>query len=262
VVPGDLAPGPKRRRAGEWEEVQNTRCTTPGYSSLPMCVSCSKNKGSVEHCRFRKARLVARSASGAVRSLESFVSGTGLALSRGKLAPTAAEKKAAACVLQYACRPLLELIEEEQALLPVGAKLTIATAQLSAASVDPASEVRAAVEHRAPGERQLCDYCDTTIMCHYAACPQCGYEACLDCASEWRLSGVKPPCVARDCPHSIDGWQYFSRIDPNTLERLRRKGKEWSGRVDGGGGESSLPPAAAAAAPPPGVSAGRARTPI
>ena len=114
--------------------------------------------------------------------------------------PSAAERREANLILALACAPFLRMLKAEQALVPPEvlsdvASMTTATSQLSAGSADPRAEVRAAVEHRAPGERQICDHCSTTILCYYCACPHCGYEACMQCVDEWRSAGCKPACV-------------------------------------------------------------------
>ena len=189
----------RRLRANETMEVQKTRCTTPAYSNLPMCVPCSKNKHS-EHCRFRKARLVARLPSGSARSLGTFCSGSGFSLSRTeKEATDAAQRKDASFILEHACRPLLELLDAEIDLMPADAPVTVATAQLTAASADVTADVKSTVDRsHLEGERQLCDWCGTTIMCLYGACAGCGYEACLQCTSKWASDG-KPRAVHAQC---------------------------------------------------------------
>ena len=183
-----------------------------------MCRSC-KSGVQGEHCRFRKARLVARSADGSARALGTFASGSGFALSTHDCAvrATPAERKAKHQILQHACTTLTTLFEEERSLLPPDADVVVATSQLTVASFNPSAEARAAVEHRglpkgAPGERQLCDWCNTTIMCHYAMCSVCGFEACVRCAAEWREQG-KPEGLYRACCHPVAHWTYFRRID-------------------------------------------------
>ena len=191
----------KRLRANETLEVQKTRCTTPAYSSLPPCVPCSKHRHG-EHCRFRKMRLVARSAAGGVRSLASFRSGAGFSISTFAAADggsSLAERKDAAFVLEHACRPFVEAVDAELLLLPPDAELAVATAQLAAASADPNADYKAALDRsHLEGERQLCDACGTTIMCLYQACVHCGYEACLACTSAYarRASNALLRCCA------------------------------------------------------------------
>ena len=109
-------PPTQQLHKGETKEVQNKRCTVPDYAELPMCRSC-KSGVQGEHCRFRKARLVARSADGTARVLGSFASGSGFALSTHDCADgvTAAERKVKQHILGHVCNALSPLLEEEHA---------------------------------------------------------------------------------------------------------------------------------------------------
>ena len=223
---------PARLHAKEVQEVQNKRCTVSDYEGLPMCRSC-KSGVPGEHCRFRKARLVARAPDGSARPLGTFASGSGFALSTyDGTGATDAERQSKQHILKHVCATLTSLVDEERALLPPNADIVVATSQLTVASFDPSAEARAAIEHRglpkgAPGERQLCDWCNTTIMCHYAECPVCGFEACVHCAAEWREHG-KPDGLHKACCHPVECWTYFRRIDTNALQGLEERARAWS----------------------------------
>ena len=219
--------------AEETVEVQISRCTTPAYSGLPSCLACAKSKGG-EHCRFRKIRLVARSPDGNGRSLGAFASGSGYKLAEreasGDMTKRAlvAEQRAAQHVLAHICRPFLSTLAAEKALVPSGASVTTATSQMIIGSANPAHEVRAAqtLDRRVPGERQLCDWCETTILCFYSACPHCGFEVCAACYDAW-ASGGKPLAAERMCGHAIQSWCHFSRIASPPLAELVDAAEAW-----------------------------------
>ena len=220
---------------GEILKTQDKRCTVPAFESLPPCLACYANKPG-EHCRFRKSRLVALGPAGTVRSLQSFTSGSGFRLvdhDGGLIKPADKrdDKGDARHVLQYACSSFLEALKSEQGMLPEGASLTIATSQLAIGSADPTSETRAACEHtNAPGEKQLCDGCNTTIFCYYATCPNCGFEACMACTDAWRCDGK---AAHVECPHPIESWAYFSRFATKDLADLQQAAAAWCA-ADGG----------------------------
>ena len=194
-----------------------------------MCVPCSKHNHG-EHCRFRKVRLVARLPSGTARSLGTFCSGAGFSLATRAAeegGTSLAERRDATFILERTCQTFVDLLDAELALLPVDAELKVATAQLTAASHDPNADGKSTVDRsHLEGERQLCDWCGTTIMCLYHACAQCGYEACLACTGSWAAHG-KPREVASVCPHALAGWTAFSRVEPGALDALRTRAEAW-----------------------------------
>jgi hypothetical protein len=150
--------------------VQDTRCTTPTFASLERCLACATRRVG-EHCRFRKNRLCAvHRDTGAVRCLGGFAKGSGFRLSRhpavegGGSVISAQEHQDATYVLRHICRPFVDALLEERSLLPDGARIVVAASQMASASADPAKEARVAMEHITPGEKQLCDWCNTTIM--------------------------------------------------------------------------------------------------
>ena len=230
-LPGEKIEAPyrtKRQRADEVIEVQRTRCTTPAYCRLPPCRACAAHN-SREHCRFRKVRQVARAPSGKARSLETFVSGSGFSLAAigARDGSSSTERKDSAYILKHACGLLMEQIDAEVELVPDDVDVKVATAQLSAAAVDPTVDGKSVVDRsHLEGERQLCDWCGTTIMCLYRACAHCGYEACLTCTASWEANG-KPAEVEQACGRDLSGWTYFSRVEPNALDELRARAGQW-----------------------------------
>ena len=211
---------------------QDKRCSAPDFVTLPPCLSCMKNY-SGEHCRFRKNRLVAWSKDGTVRSLESFASGAGFRLAQCDLdgSPSLGAVQRNAChILRHACDPLMSTLLNERRLVPDDATITIATSQLKAGSADPTAETRAAVEHtNAPGEKQICDWCHTTILCYYCTCPHCGFEACAACTDEFKSTGRPgaPQGNHLACPHPVTSWHYFSRYSPKVLNELMQAAEFW-----------------------------------
>ena len=235
---------------------------------LDHCQPCSRHNHG-EHCRFRKARIVARIPTGEARSLETFVSGSGsrCATPDGRR-PSPAEKKDVNFILKHTCGPLVELLDAELALLPRDAKLTVATAR-SRRPPSTRQPTKSVVDRSGlEGERQLCDGCGTTILCLYRVCAHCGCEACLKCTSAWQAAGAKPPHVEKMCQHDLNSWTHFSRLAPHTITGLRASASEgWtayrssragtgnagssSSNNVGSGPPSSSRAAAKAAAPPP-----------
>ena len=63
------------------------------------------------------------------------------------------------------------------------------------------------------GERQLCDWCNTTIGNRYRTCVRCGFETCLQCAALWKAQG-RPPAVERHCAHALGEALVFAKVPP------------------------------------------------
>ena len=71
------------------------------------------------------------------------------------------------------------------------------------------------------GERQICDWCLSTLFFRYRTCRRCGFEVCLHCAEEWRTAG-RPPTVAKLCPHPPADWLAFAKVSTHVMLSLSR----------------------------------------
>ena len=205
---------------GETMEVQRMRCRTPRYAVVQRCRSCSTNRN--EQCRFRYMRRLATRDGVVVRPLGTFEPGSGYRLNMsgtgtggGTAAASAAEH--ARVVLHHLAAPFEEVVADELA-LSAGEEVTVVNAK--ARGAPPRAGFLPEGYSKNGGERQLCDWCSTTLSYRYRSCRRCGFEVCLHCADVWRAQG-RPPAVSKICAHDImRDWLVFSKVSPHLMSAL------------------------------------------
>ncbi len=171
----DAAPMECELREGEALEVQTTRCCTPRYAALQRCRSCRQNRN--EQCRFRFMRHLASRDGEPVRALGTFEHGSGYRLSTAPAGraepPTAADAAHAERVIRHLAAPL-EAIAAEELELTRGEAVVVVNAK--ARGAPPKTSFLPQGYSRDGGERQLCDWCFSTIGNRYRTCARCGFE--------------------------------------------------------------------------------------
>lgn len=228
---------------GETIEVQGKRCAAARYAGFAKCRSCATHKQ--EHCRFRRARRFALAKDGSVaRVLGSFESGSGYVLQAAASelqCPSEQSKSHARYVLAHV-GPIFERLVREE-IMSHGNHVVVATAQAPGASADPDKDPKCAAglsvaSLRAPGERQLCDVCSSTIFHRYSFCARCGFEVCVQCELDWQADGRPTGTEGRGlCQHQLRDWRHFSKIAPKRIAALRRSVAEGLATIPATGGE-------------------------
>ena len=218
---------------GEELEVQAYRCRTPRYDALRRCRSCAMNRS--EQCRFRFMRRLATREGASprearvVRDLGSFEHGSGYRLASAKHAAPAdgesevvataalqAQAGHAAYILSHLAAPFARVVALEaghsggEPVIVVNAKARGAPAKTAFVPKGYSKE---------GGERQVCDWCASTMFARYRTCIICGFEVCLQCAASWRQT-AKPAAVSRLCPHAMAEWHVFTKVSTHMMAAL------------------------------------------
>jgi hypothetical protein len=211
---------------GEELEVQAYRCRTPRYEGLRRCRSCVINRS--EQCRFRFMRRLATRDGRVARDLGTFEHGSGYRLATAKCptasdgAPAAAtaalqaQAAHAAYVLRHLAAPFARVVAQELA-FSSGEAVVVVNAKARGAPAKTAFVPKG--YSKEGGERQVCDWCSSTMFARYRTCVVCGFEVCLQCAAGWRHTG-KPAAVSRLCPHSMCEWHVFSKVSTHMMTAL------------------------------------------
>ena len=223
---------------GEVVEVQHTRCRTPRYAVVEKCRACKQNSN--EQCRFRYMRRRARDGV-VVRSLGTFEHGSGYRLntlgasiaahstataksggsSSRSLQAEAATAEHARYVLSHLHGPFESLVREEIS-LSEGEDIVIVNAK--ARGAPPKSGPVPAGYSKDGGERQICDWCLSTLFFRYRTCRRCGIEVCLHCAAEWRVDG-RPQAVSKICNHPPSDWLVFAKVSTHVMLSLTQSAR-------------------------------------
>ncbi|KAL1495501.1 hypothetical protein AB1Y20_016866 [Prymnesium parvum] len=208
-----------RLRPCEALEVQTTRCRTARYARVPRCRACVQNKN--EQCRFRFMRRLAVRRGEVVRALGTFADGAGYRLNcgpAGSVVRGEGEEERAREVLRHAA-PRLEAIVADEERRTEGEEVVVVNAKARGA---PAQKgFLPSGYSKDGGERQVCDWCSTTLSIRYRMCRVCGVELCLSCAEAFRRASSSPPAaLTKRCPHSPTHWIVFSKLSRRALASL------------------------------------------
>ena len=146
---------------GEAMEVQQMRCRTPRYGVVQRCRSCSTNRN--EQCRFRYMRRLATRDGLVIRPLGTFEDGSGyrLNIARHGLAGSGSAVDHARYVLEQLAVPFVDVVTEELR-MSEGEEVVIVNAK--ARGAPPKQGVLPQGYSKDGGERQLCDWCSTTLF--------------------------------------------------------------------------------------------------
>ena len=262
-------------QAGECLEVQQFRCLAPRYTVLSRCRSCCQNRN--EQCRFRYMRRLATRDGVVTRSLGTFEQGTGYRLNVrtdvrddanvvGEADDADDGLSSAASHARYVISHLAGVFEEvvaDELALTRGEPVVVVNAK--ARGTPPKSLKTGYVPEgysKDGGERQLCDWCSTTLFNRYRTCRRCGFEVCLHCADGWKRSGRRPAAVLKMCAHAAEDWLVFSKVSTQMISALCQSARHLALRphADEHGGEqrearapadSEVPAAAVGKGPTP-----------
>ena len=215
---------------GELLEIQQTRCRGGRYGGVQRCRACAQNRN--EQCRFRYMRRLATRDGVVVRSLGTFEPGEGYRLNVGEgdlVGRPPAELAAAAAharyVLAHIAAPFEELVEEEMALTE-GEKVVLVNAKRRGAPPKKTLGHIPLGYSKDGGERQLCDWCSTTVFFRYRTCRRCGFEVCLHCAGAWRREGARPASVLKLCAHAAEDLVVFSKVSAAAMRALCQESRK------------------------------------